>query len=176
MRDKKDFCDQDVRVVHCGRKNLLQQSNFNTDIGFELINDTWKFGTSGQNLFSLIYDENTVQINSDYLYAMYRKRTNKPIELQYGVCGIKYGSLYQMEFNITTFFKFQQESDVFQVGLLYRTKTEMGLIFGFNFNENMHMTYGYDFNVSGISRSSIGTHELMLVYNFNKVPYKRYRY
>ncbi len=157
-------------------ENLLNQNNFNADLGVEFINNSWRIGASGQNLFSLLFEENRLQINTDYIYAMYRKKTQNPIDLQYGICGIKYGNLYQMEFNITTFFKFNQESDVFQAGLFYRTKTEMGVMFGFNFNENMHLSYSYDFNVSGISRSSIGTHELMLVYKFNKYAYKPYRY
>jgi type IX secretion system PorP/SprF family membrane protein len=157
-------------------ENLLQQDNFNADLGIELIDKSWKFGFSSQNLFTLFFEENRTQVNTNYLYAMYRKKTEHPIDLQYGACAILYNGLYQMEFNITSFFKFQQESDVFQFGLFYRTKTEMGVILGFNFNENMHLAYSYDFNVSGISRSSIGTHELMLVYKLNKYPFKPYRY
>jgi len=157
-------------------ENLLNQNNFNADLGVEFLDKSWRIGVSGQNMYSLLFKENKLQINTDYVYAMYRKKTQNPIDLQYGVCGIKYGDLYQMEFNITTFFKFDQESDVFQAGLFYRTKTEMGVILGFNFNENMHLSYSYDFNVSGISRSSIGTHELMLVYKLNKFPFKPYRY
>lgn len=157
-------------------ENLLQQNNYNADIGVELNDKSWKVGASGQNLFSLFFKENLNQINTNYLYGMYRKITEHPIDLQYGACAILYHDLFQMEFNITTFFKFQNESDKFQVGLFYRTKSEMGVILGFNFNENMHLAYSYDFNVSGISRSSIGTHELMLVYRLNKFSYQPYRY
>ena len=156
--------------------NLLQQNNYNTDVGLELVNQSWKIGASGLNLLSLFYSENNLQINSNYLYAMYRKKTNHPVELQYGICGIHYGSLNQMEFNITTFFKLSEETDVFHIGLFYRTRTEMGLLTGCNLSESLQLSYSYDFNVSGISRSSVGTHELMLIYKLNKFAFKPYRY
>ncbi len=156
--------------------NLLQQKNYNTDVGVELVNKSWKIGASGLNLFSLFYTENNLQINSNYIYAMYRKKTVHPIELQYGICGIRYGNLNQMEFNITTFFKSQQETDIFHIGMFYRTRTEMGLLAGCNLSESMQLSYSYDFNVGGISRSSVGTHELMLIYKLNKFAYKPYRY
>ncbi|MGC3979381.1 MAG: type IX secretion system membrane protein PorP/SprF [Paludibacteraceae bacterium] len=37
---------------------LLNQSHLNADIGFEMTDDIWLFGISGQNLASLFRDEN----------------------------------------------------------------------------------------------------------------------
>jgi hypothetical protein len=59
---------------------------------------------------------------------------------------------------------------LFDVGLFYRTKSEIGLIFGFDLSEAIHLSYSYDYNVSGINRSSIGTNELMITYNLSRRP------
>ena len=164
-------------------ENLLQQNNFNADAGVEIIGNSWKFGLSSSNILNLFYKDNEQQVNSSYAYAMYRKLTQHPVDLQYGICAIRYDNFYQMELNITTFFKFNQESDVFQIGLFSRNNlgkdnlwNEMGVLLGCNLSESIKLNYSYDFNVSGISRSSVGTHELMLTYKLNKIQYKRYRY
>ena len=47
-------------------ENLLNQNNFNADLGVELIDKSWRIGASGQNLFSLFFKENRLQINTDY--------------------------------------------------------------------------------------------------------------
>ncbi|MDD3320900.1 MAG: PorP/SprF family type IX secretion system membrane protein [Paludibacter sp.] len=163
--------------------NLLQQNDFNADAGAELIGNSWKFGLSSMNLLTLFYNDDTQQVNSSYAYAMYRKKTLHPIDLQYGACVIRYNDLYQMELNITTFFKFSQESDMFHAGLFTRNNidknnlwNEMGVLLGCSLSESIQLSYSYDFNVSGISRSSVGTHELMLTYKLNKIAFKKYRY
>lgn len=157
-------------------ENLLQQNNYNADIGLELVNNDWRLGLSAQNILTRIYNDNKAQVNSNYLYAIYHKKTTNQIDMQYGACAILYDDLFQMEFNITSFFKFQNESDVFQAGFFYRTQSEMGIILGVNFNENWHLAYSYDFNVSGISRGSVGTHELMLSYKLDKILIHAYHY
>ncbi len=157
-------------------ENMLQENNYNADAGVELIGKSWRFGVSSLNLLTIFYDENLQQINTSYLYAIYHKKTENPIELEYGVCGVKYDDFYQMECNITTYFKLGQESDVFHAGLFYRTQSEMGVLLGCNLTESIRLGYSYDFNVSGISRSSIGTHELLLSYSMNKIKFKKYRY
>jgi hypothetical protein len=69
-----------------------------------------------------------------------------------------------------------EDRDAFQVSLLYRTRNEMGAILGMNLNSQFHISYSYDFNVSGIARYSTGSHELMLVYRMDKYKHRVYRY
>ena len=157
-------------------ENLLNESNYNCDLGFQFKNKSWRIGGSSQNLFSAFFKENTIQTNTNMIYAMYRKKTDQTINLQYGVSVIQYANILQMEFNITSFFRFYDQPDLFQVGLLYRTRSEMGLILGYKISDSMHLSYSYDFNVSGISQSSVGSHELIIAYNLNKISFRPYKY
>jgi type IX secretion system PorP/SprF family membrane protein len=154
---------------------LLKENNFNANIGAELIRDSWKFGVASQNLFSLFSDINKQYTNTNFLYGIYNQHTDQLVNLGLGVCGIKYGNLYQMEFNATSYFDITdrrfnrlKESEMFHVGLFYRTKNEMGVIFGIDMSNLLSLSYSYDFNLSGISRSSIGTNELILSYKMYK--------
>lgn len=157
-------------------ENLLQSYNYNSDVGAELTNDEWRIGFSGQNLFSLLYAENKLQENVNYAYAMYGKRTKNTVNAKLGVCAIQYKNILQVETNLTACFRVDDDPDAFQVGAFYRTKNEMGVIIGCNLTKTFHLAYSYDFNISGISRYSLGSHELMLVYKLDKYPYKPFSY
>ena len=156
--------------------NLLQQSNYNCDLGFELKNKSWRMGVSGQNLLSALFKENIVLSNANYAYIVYRKKEDQLINLQYGLDAIQYGSIVQLEFSLTSFFKFYDEPDLFHVGIFYRTKSEMGVLLGYNLSETLNLAYSYDFNVSGISQNTVGSHELIVSYKLNKINFKPYRY
>jgi len=150
-------------------EGLLSENNFNSDLGIELTNKSWKFGASSQNVFSLLSKINKQYTNTNFLYAMYHQNTEELINLGFGVCGIQYGNLYQMEFNMTSYFKLSKDQDQFHVGMFYRTRNEIGAILGLNLSNLIGLSYSYDFILGGISRSSIGTHELILSYKLNKI-------
>ena len=156
---------------------LLSQDNVNADIGMEVTSRSLRFGAASQNIFSLFSPEtNRVQTNTNFIYAKYRQFTNSIVNLGAGACYVQYSNMYQMEFNLTSYFKFSRHSglieqpDLFDLGIYYRTRSEVGLILGFNLSEALHVSYSYDFNVSGIRRSSYGTNELMITYNLTKKP------
>lgn len=143
---------------------LLKENNYNSDAGAQLTDKSLTVGISSQNLLSVFFEENKIQNNINYMYAKYRFRTPEPINIQGGIAAILFKRTVQMEFNLTTFFNNYRHKDIFQIGLFYRTKTEMGTIFGVNLGESLHAWYSFDYNVSGISKNTVGTHELMLVY------------
>jgi type IX secretion system PorP/SprF family membrane protein len=154
---------------------LLKENNLNADVGAELIRDSWKFGVAGQNLLSLFSQINKQYVNTNFLYGMYRQNSDQLVNLGVGVCGIQYGNLYQMEFNATSYFDITdkrfdrlKKRDLLHAGLFYRTKNEMGVILGIDMSNSFSLSYSYDFNLGGISRSSIGTNELILSYKMNK--------
>ena len=153
---------------------LLKQNNYNSDLGVQLTNKSLTVGISTQNLLTLFFEENKIQTNTNYLYAKYRYRSLDPIQLQVGVTAIQYDRMYQMEFNLTTFFNTYRQKEIFQAGLFYRTRTEMGVLFGLNLGESLHAWYSFDYNVSGISKNTVGTHELMLVYRLEKLLSRNY--
>ena len=147
---------------------LLNESNINSDIGFELTSKNYRFGIASQNLLSLFSPINKLFINTNFIYGMYRDYNHEYINLGYGVCGIQYANFYQMEFNLTAYFKPTAGTNPFQLGLVYRTWSEVGLLFAFDVNPRFRISYSYDYNFSGISNASFGTHELMLTYRLFK--------
>jgi len=148
---------------------LLNENNLNSDLGIELVSNKWQCGLASQNLFSIFLPINQSFINTNYIYTKYRQNTLNPINLGFGVCGFKFGDLYQMEMNLNSYFKPSQDANTLQLGVFYRTWNEMGVLLGIDLNQNLHLSYSYDYNFSGISQSSFGTHEVMLTFNINKV-------
>ena len=148
---------------------LLNESNVNSDLGFELTNKFYRFGFASQNIFSLFSPINKMFTNTNYLYGIYRDSNHDFFNLGYGVGGIQYSNMFQMEFNITGYFKATPTTHPFQIGLVYRTRNEVGALFGFDVTRKFRVSYSYDYNFSGISNSSYGTHELMLTYRMDKV-------
>jgi type IX secretion system PorP/SprF family membrane protein len=146
-------------------ENMARESHYNADLGVELASKPLRIGIASQNIASLFSPGNTQQTNMNFLYAAYRNYTDHSIDLGGGVCGIQYNRLYQLELNATAYFKIaQEETERFKIGLFYRTPSEIGAIAGINLTNSFYISYSYDYNVSGISRNSTGTHEVMLVY------------
>jgi len=157
-------------------QRLVSKRAFNADIGAEVTNKYLKVGLVSQNLLSLFTGLNPLQTNTNYIYARYYQNTNNIVNVGAGICGIQYANIYQAEFNVTGYFKFKQENgltektDVFDIGVFYRTRSEVGMIIGFNLSESIHLSYSYDYHLGGISLGSYGTNELMIAYNLMKKP------
>ena len=157
-------------------QNLTSENNFNADLGIEITSKSLRIGASSQNVFSAFNPSNNHQTNTNFLYARYRQNSSDMINLGLGVCGIQYSNFYQAEFNVTSYFKMKNTSgltdkpDLFDLGLYYRTGSEMGVILGFDLTEALHLSYSYDYNVGNLRRGSIGTNELMLTLNLFREP------
>jgi len=155
---------------------LKSEMNFNADIGVEVTNKSFKIGVASQNIFSIFSSVNSHQVNTNFLYGRYRELSNNMINMGYGICGIQYSNLYQAEINVTSYFKIPNrsgltdQSDLFDLGLFYRSRSEAGLIFGFDISEAIHLSYSYDYHFGGISLRSYGTNEIMLTYNLTREP------
>jgi type IX secretion system PorP/SprF family membrane protein len=151
--------------------NLRRENNFNSDLGVELANKSFRIGAASQNVASLVDKKNNLQVNTNFLYATYRDYAENPINLSVGACGIQYSNLYQMECTLTAYFQSAQQTDLFHIGVLYRTPGEIGGIFGINISNSFYLSYSYDYNFNPINRSSTGSHELMLIYKLKRAPY-----
>lgn len=148
---------------------LIRESNFNAGLGFELLyNSQWRFGAASKNIFSLFIPINDIHANVNYLYAMYRQYNRDYMNLGVGITGIQYSNIFQAELSMTAFFKKTTDRNSFQLGLFYRTWREMGALLGFDIANNFKLSYSYDFNVGQIYRRSLGTHELILTWKFDK--------
>lgn len=157
-------------------QNLLSSDNFNSDIGLEITNNSYRIGAASQNIFSIFSRERKYQTNTNFIYGRYRQNSNNMINYGFGICGIQYSNIYQAEFNLTSYFKIVDKTGLtdvptlFDIGMYYRTGSEIGVILGFDLTPIIHLSYSYDYNVSSISRSSVGTNELTITYNLEKKP------
>lgn len=147
---------------------LMNENYINSDLGAELVDKRWRLGFACQNVFSLFSPSQKLFPNSNYLYAIYKDYNHDFFNLGYGACAIQYANILQMEFNLTGYFKATAATNPFQIGLVYRTWSEAGLLFAFDLSPSLRASYSYDYNLSGISRGSFGTHELMITYKLYK--------
>ena len=155
---------------------LRSSNKINTDIGIEITNPFLKIGAASQNLVSLFSRDVNLHANTNIIYGRFYQSTTSTFDLSGGICGIQYADIYQAEFNLTGYFKHERDygridgSNVFDVGIFYRTNSEVGLIFGVNISKSFHISYSYDYHFGAIRLGSYGTNELMLTYNLNKKP------
>jgi type IX secretion system PorP/SprF family membrane protein len=155
---------------------LKISTDFDSDIGFQLYTRNYVIGLSGQNIFSVFNPQNDrLILNSNYLYFNYKDDIRSYFNIGYGVC---YNFNYyrksnmgigQLQINVNGYFKPHPLSNVFQIGIYYRTWRDLGGIIGFDINKKLQLVYSVDFPVNSFIRSSVGTHELMLKY---KIPAK----
>lgn len=153
---------------------LITENALNADLGFEITNSSFKFGVASKNIISLFSTKSIQKPNTNFIYTRYRQFSNNPINFGVGICGILYSNIYQAEFNVTSYFKMPHHSglrnapDLFDLGIYYRTRSELGFIFGFDISESIHLSYSYDYHTGGIRRGSYGTNEIMITYNLIK--------
>lgn len=153
---------------------LKTENDMNADIGFELTGKTLRFGVSSQNIFSLVSPTSSTQTNTNFVYAKFKNESDYYMNLGVGICGIQYSNIYQMELNLTSYFKYslrnglQEQPDLFDIGVYYRTYNQLGLILGINLSESMHISYNYNYHFGGIRHGSYGTNELLLTYNLKR--------
>ncbi len=161
--------DLSAQVPWVNQTPVQIRYNFNANAGIELTHKFWRFGFASNNIFSLFYPINKQFTNTNFLYATLHEFNHDYVNLGYGICAIENANIYQMEFNLTGYFKVTPETDAFQLGLFYRTWNEIGFIFGIDLTSNLKLTYSYDYNISGISSSSFGSHEIIFSYRLDRV-------
>lgn len=149
---------------------LSKKSYFNSDIGAEYVARDFLLGVSVQNIASLFNSDDRMLTNTNFIYALYGKKTKALIRMNYGVCYIQNENLSQFEFNISSYLNVYNRPDLIQLGLVYRTKSELAALFGVNLGKNLRLAYSYDFFIGDISLNSTGSHELMLMWKFSRIP------
>jgi type IX secretion system PorP/SprF family membrane protein len=140
----------------------------NMDLGIEFISNTLVLGLSSQNLISVFNTENSLQTNTNFLYGMYKRDIDSFFSLLLGICAINNVNIYQAEFNVTGIV-YSKKLPVFRLGVFYRTKKEMGALFGIDLSKTVRLAMSYDYHVGDISYSSYGTPEVLLLWKFGKL-------
>jgi len=146
---------------------MIFTNNINANLGFELNYFTWKIGVSSQNIISAFGAGNDLHPLTNLGYVYYRQQNSDWVNWGGGVSVFQYSNIVQGEININAYIKKTYETDDLQIGLLYRTWHELGLIYGMNFGP-FKFRISYDYNLGLIRYHSLGTAELMLIYKFNR--------
>ena len=156
---------------------MNNQSNFNPDFGVEFVSKSFLVGAASQNIISVLPKDNKLQTNTHFLYAMYREKTRNPVDFQYGICAIQNDNLTQFEFNITGFINSNNYSDLFHLGVSYRTMREYGVSFGIDLGKfgkkssnTCQLACRYEYNFTNIRQNSFGTPEILLIMKFGILP------
>jgi type IX secretion system PorP/SprF family membrane protein len=155
---------------------LRNEDGFNADLGVELTNKSLKLGMASQNIASIFSQGRPLQTNTNFVYAKYKQNSNDIVNLGAGICGIQYADIYQLEMNMTSYFKFNRynglldKPDLFDIGTFYRTGSEAGVILGFNVGDAIHLSYSYDYHFGALGAGSYGTNEITITYNLARKP------
>ena len=148
--------------------------NLNTgimpNIGFGVLihNDKFYFGFSQPR--SIEYDlstssyMNTKIISNRFAYAGYNLTINDDIELRPSILfkDVNY-SPFQLDFNLVAEF-----NNTMSIGASYRTGDGIGVMLGLTTFKNLKIFYCYDYPLSVISLVSKQTHQLSIVYSFQR--------
>jgi len=143
-----------------------------SDLGFEVSTENIRSGLVIQKMFNVfsassssLYSSNE---NANFLYFLYRSNSDNIFNFGYGITGIQNVNIYQLEANVTAFFKYDYNSDPLQFGISARTGSQFGAFLGMYISDNLKVLYSYDINFSGIGYESKGVHELMIRYRINR--------
>lgn len=142
-------------------------SSHNLDLGVEYIGYSFLFGASSQNLMSLFTDEENLQTNTNFIYGMFQSKLDRSFNLLFGLCGIKNENIYQAEINMSIISGTGNRNLLF--GFSYSTKEEFAALFGIDLSSSIRLACSYDYHIGGISHSSVGSPEFLLIWKINKI-------
>lgn len=142
-------------------------SAHNMDLGIEYIGNSFLIGVSSQNFISFFNDENNLQTNTNFVYGLFQADLDRAFNIQFGICGIKNENIYQTEMNIALVSNRRKHNHL--LALSYSTMEEFGVLFGIDLNTRVRLACSYDYHIGGISNSSFGSPEVMLIWKLNKL-------
>ena len=67
-------------------------------------------------------------------------------------------------------------NDKFELGLSYRFDDSISAILGLNVTDDMRIGYAYDYTTSNFRQFNSGSHEIMLLFDFNRKKLKSPRF
>jgi len=152
------------------------KSEFEPDgmIGALIYSGLFQVGLSVDNLFNNKFNVTPDQervisvgklVRHYYLFGSYKWIHNRKFETEYSTV-IKavetLGVPFQVDLNVRGWY--QKTS---WVGLSYRTRDAVAIMFGHIFNKRIYAGYSFDINISSIRYYNFGSHEIMVGYRFN---------
>lgn len=145
-------------------------------LGFEIEGEFFIAGAASSHLFSLWKSDSEYTIaNHRYVYALYKNSKHEAYNFMAGMQVSNRRNLTIVE--ATSIIRFKRPTglvkgptELFDLGLTYRTSSQLTMICGINLGPNMRLGYTYDFNF-GTELSKNPSHEILLEY---RIPLSRY--
>jgi type IX secretion system PorP/SprF family membrane protein len=106
------------------------------------------------------FDVNTMHY---YLHSGYRFKLNEKSDLNASTL-IKQVSGSSLQYDLNLQYEYNR---VFGVGGSYRSSQELLGILSYQLTSSLKMAYAYEYNLDQIGNYSTGSHEIMLIYQFN---------
>jgi len=151
-------------------------SSPDANLGFEIEGKYFIAGASTTHLFALWKpDEEFLIDNHRYIYALYKNSEHEAYNISAGIQLSNRNDLTVVEGTGIVRFKrptglIKGPTELFDIGLTYRSTNVLTLLCGININPNLRMGYAYDFN-SGTELKGNPSHEFLLEY---RIPLRRY--
>ncbi len=146
-------------------------------LGFEIEGQYFIAGASTTHLVSLWKDDEEYLVsNHRYVYALYKNSEHESYNLSVGMQVSNRANLTVIEGTGIVRFKRptglqKGPTELFDLGLSYRSNNQLTLICGLNLSPNIRLGYTYDFN-TGAELNVAASHEIVLEY---RIPLRRYR-
>jgi type IX secretion system PorP/SprF family membrane protein len=151
----------------------LNQSRFYPNIGTGVFYYTKNsyLGLSVPNMLNSAYFKKTDNIYSKsseemhyYFsggYVFESRRDNLKIKPSFLAKSSNYGKL-SLDLSVNALF-----NEKFELGMSYRLKSSVNLLTNFAVNDNLRIGYSYDYSLTNLSSFNTGSHEIVLLYDFN---------
>ena len=162
--------DIDPSISYTDKTSYSPDAN----IGVEFQSRYLIFGFSSTHLFSINKDYSLFQNTSHrYVYAIYKNTNSEYFNFSLGMQIVNRNNLTVMEGNTMIRLKHptglhEGPTELFDVGLSYRSTHQLSLLLGVNLSSDFRVGYSYDYDFKLNSNQS-GTHEIMLEY---RIPSK----
>lgn len=150
----------------------IDRTSPNIGVGAYYYNERFYLGLSAPNLLQTRFLEKTggiistasevvhVFLSSGYVFEISEDLKFKPSTM------IRGNNAAPISMDLSANLLWQEKVEF---GLSYRLNNSVSGIFAFMFNENMRIGYAYDLNITNFGSFSSGSHELMILIDFNKI-------
>ena len=149
--------------------DLERTTRPDANLGLEFQNSHFILGLSTTHLFSA-WRDTTLFLNANHQYGYFTYKNTDPVIFNYSL-GLQVVNRYNRTiFEGNASIRFKKEtglrsgaSEIFNLGLSYRSSKELTCMFGINITHDFRIGYAFDKSfIPGFSQNS--THEIMLEY------------
>jgi len=153
---------------------MQQITRPDANIGFEFQSEHFIYALSSTHILSINKSDNTfLNANHRYGAVIYKNTDPEIFNYHLGLQLVNRNNLTVVEGNVSLRFKHQTglirgPQEIFDIGMTYRSSSQMTFLFGLNLSPNVRVGYAYDKSfITGYEFN--GTHEMMIEF---RIPSK----